>query len=235
MTTFSQLIDAMVLETKRADLRTEMSSYLNQTLRELHFDPERGGAHLFRDNLTETLITSAVESGLTWDIPSPQNFQAMLAVEYQSMMTNQGDRVFAVERLPGRGVTNEDYWFYRAGVTYAFTGNGGIGSLVALAYYEYPRNLKYYAAAVRPATYDQDLGWTYAAEFDTSDELRLAARNFVTNWLLMRWGDVITEGLRAKIYKRVSDTERARTCYSLYSTLRKGLVSSESADLSGYS
>jgi hypothetical protein len=49
----------------------------------------------------------------------------------------------------------------------------------------------------------------------------------------MRWSDVISEGVRAKLFKRVSDTERARNCYSLYGQLRQGLMTSEVADVGG--
>lgn len=49
----------------------------------------------------------------------------------------------------------------------------------------------------------------------------------------MRWQEVIEEGLRAKIYKRVGDDQRARTSYSLYQSLRKGLVMAESVNNPG--
>ncbi len=49
----------------------------------------------------------------------------------------------------------------------------------------------------------------------------------------MRWSMVVEEGLRAKIYKRISDTERARTAYSLYAQQRQGLITSERADNGG--
>jgi hypothetical protein len=49
----------------------------------------------------------------------------------------------------------------------------------------------------------------------------------------MRWSDVLREGLRAKVYKRISDQLRAQTSYSLYSQLRQGLFTSEVAELQG--
>src|SRR3546814_5049537 len=48
-----------------------------------------------------------------------------------------------------------------------------------------------------------------------------------TNWILSRHEDVVAEGARAKVYKRLSYTERARTSYSMYMSLRGGFWRSE--------
>ena len=44
MTTFSQLVDSVVSETKRPDLVSEIATYLNQTIREVHFSADRNAA-----------------------------------------------------------------------------------------------------------------------------------------------------------------------------------------------
>jgi predicted DCC family thiol-disulfide oxidoreductase YuxK len=103
--------------------------------------------------------------------------------------------------------------------------------------FEYPTALKYKVTASRPAQYDVESGWTYATvgsvNYDLDADSRELARSLVTNWILLRWADILREGLRAKIYKRLSDQLRAQTSYSLYSQLRQGLYTSEAAELQG--
>jgi hypothetical protein len=234
MATFSQLVDAIVIETNRPDLTTIIASYLNQTIRECHFYPSNNAALLYRENLRELRLTSNVESGFTWAIPDEQLFQAMGAVKYESIYCRDDITRYPPEKVPGRGMVNLERFFYRAGNQYFFAGYGGLNGNIALAYYEYPRRLKYYVSGNRPALYDDDYGWTYAAPFVNTDELKLAGRNFTANWLLIRWSDVVAEGVRAKVYKRLADTERARTCFSLYTQLRMGLATSERMDSAGF-
>ena len=234
MTTFSQLVDSVAIETRRPDLRADIATYLNQTIREAHFYPGNGAVVFYRENLKELMLVSAVESGFGWQVPDPALFQGMGVVRYDSIPYRDDLTRYPPEKVPGRGMVGLDRYYYRAGGRWYFSGCGGIGSRVAIAYYEYPRRAKYYAVADRPATYDSDLGWVYSPIFDTTDELRLAARNFTSNWLLERWEDVIAEGVRAKVYKRLADTERARTCFSQYTTLRMGLCTSESSQLGGF-
>lgn len=229
MTTFSQLVDSIVSETKRPDLVSEIVSYLNQTIREVHFTPDRGAALFYNENFREALLTSNVESGFTWDVPNPGTFQKMVLVKYPSVFLRNGDDVYASETTPGRHLRDLDHFFYRVGGTFVFSGYGGLNAQLMLGWYEYPPSLKYKTLAQRAAEYDVELGWTYHADVNTP-ELQEAARLLSTNWLLMRWSDVIAEGVRAKVYKRLSDTERARTCYSLYGSLRQGLWTSETAE-----
>lgn len=237
MTSFSQLVDKLVLETRRPDLLTEITTYLNQTIRELHFTPREGNAILYRDNLNELQLTASSEEGFTWDIPSPQNFQAMQAVRYDDVYIDD-QMAYSPEQTPGRQLRGLTLYHYRAGRSYAFYGYGGTDSTISLAYYSYPRALKYRVDALREATWDDDGGWTYntvdAVDYNSTAELQEEALDRCTNWILDRWETVVQEGLRAKVYKRLSETERARTCYSLYSTLRQGLFTSEAADLAGW-
>jgi hypothetical protein len=234
MTTYSQLVDDMVAETRRPDLVGDVCLYLDQTIRELHFIPASGNAVLYRDNLTEIQLTASADSGFAWDVPDSATFQAMLAVRYDDILDSFGYGFYPPEKTPGRGLTGLKGFYYRAGTRYVFSGYGQMGSRISLAYYVYPRKLKYYAAGSRPAIYDSDMGWTYADAFSGTPDLNQAAQAYTTNWMLMRWDTVIREGLRAKIYKRLSDGDRAKLCYSLYSNLRQGLYTSESIDLGGY-
>lgn len=228
MTTFSQLVDEIVREVGRPDLRGEVGTYLNQTIREMHFEPERGKAFDYRDNLRELQLTADVDTGFGWDIPDSGTFQRVLAVRYDSIYAVDSKTQYAEELEPGPGLAGRTRFWYRAGQRINFAGYGSIGSKISIAWFEYPRRLKYFQPNGRPAQYDSDLGWTYAPEFDTP-ELRPAAQAFVTNWLLMRWVDVVSEGVRAKIYKRVADEQRARTSYSMYKTLCNGVYTAETA------
>jgi hypothetical protein len=233
MTTFSQLVDSIVSETKRPDLVSEIATYLNQTIREVHFTPDRGAALFFSENFRESLLTATSDESYTWDIPNPGTFQKMLLVKYSSLFDRQGNDVFAAETIPGRHLAALDYYFYRVGGTFVFSGFGGLNSQIAIGWYEFPPSLKYKTPALREAWYDSEIGWEYHPDVNTP-ELQAAAQILTTNWLLMRWHDVIAEGVRAKVYKRLSDTERARTSYSLYGSLRQGLWTSETAE-TGYS
>lgn len=228
MTTFSQLVDAMVAETKRSDLVSEITSYLNQTIREVHFTSDRNAALFYSENFREALLTANVESGFGWAIPKPTVFQKMQVVQYSTIVDRQRNPVYAVETTPGRHLSGIEVFFYRAGGTFVFSGYGGNTSQIAIGYYEFPPSLLYKTPLQRPATYDPETGWTYAAGVNTP-ELQLAAQELTTNWLLMRWKDVIAEGVRAKVYKRVADPDRARTSYSMFGSLRQGLWTSETA------
>lgn len=230
MTTFSQLVDSIVSETKRPDLVSEITAYLNQTIREVHFTPDRNAALFFTENFKESLLTANSESGYTWQVPNPGTFQKLLVVGYSSIFDRGGNAIYARETTPGRHLAGMDYFFYRTGGVFVFSGYGGLNSQIAIGWYEFPPSLKYKTVAQRPAQYDVESGWTYADGINT-DELEAAAQSLVTNWLLMRWSDVLAEGLRAKVYKRLSDTERARTSYSLYGSLRQGLWTSETAEV----
>ena len=232
MTTFSQLVDKMVAETKRPDLRVEVATFLNQTMREVHFDPKTGGSIMFSENYKESQLAVNLADGYSWTPPRPQCFQAPLAAKYDSVWVD-GRPVWAELVKPGRGMSRgNDHWYYRGGSSFFFAGYGGINSTISMSWYEFVPSLVYYASAQRPAQYSLESEWEYADAVVT-EEQKLVAREKTSNWLLIRWGEVIEEGLRAKIYKRVADTERARTSYSLFTTLRAGLVTSEEADGGG--
>ena len=232
MTTFSQLVDSVVAETKRPDLVSEVATYLNQTIREVHFSADRNAALLFHDNFRELLLVATSEAGFTWEIPNPGLFQAMQVVKYLSVYSRLGDDIYARGTVPGRHLADLEYYYYRVGGSFVFSGYGGANSQIAIGYYEFPRSLKYKSPAARAASYDPEDGWTYGEGINTP-ELEEGARLFSTNWLLLRWSDVLMEGVRAKVYKRLSDTERARTSYSLFGSLRQGLWTSEVAEVGG--
>lgn len=241
MTTFSQLVDEMVVETRRPDLRSELATYLNQTIREVHFEPTKGNVVFYAENRKEDQITATSIDAQIWDIPSPTNFQGMEAVRFPNVSC--GRISYAVEARPGPSLLSKPFFYYRTGPSFVFGGTvgyGGVGALIQLSWFEYPPALKYKAALPvnqREATYDVESGWTYytvnSVDYGSTADLQAQARAKVTNWILLRWSDVLREGLRAKVYKRLSDQLRAQTSYSLYSQLRQGLFTSEVAELQG--
>lgn len=236
MPTLSQMVDEVVLETRRPDLRNQVVNYLNQTVREIHAEPQRGNVAFYSDNYRETQIVVDSVDRQSWVMPNLSLFQQEVAVRFDGAYHRDGRRVYAQKVTPGPRMESEDYYYYRAGETFVFggvRGYGALGTTISIAYYEYPRSLKYYASANRPASYDVVDGWSYHDDFNTNDETREAARSLVTNWVLMRWTECIMEGLRAKIYKRLSDDVRQRTAYSLFMQMRMQLYTSEVADVSG--
>lgn len=234
MTTFSQLVDEMVVETKRPDLRSEIATYLNQTLREVHFEPGKGNVVFYSENRHEIELTASSEQGEIWDIPTPQTFQGIEAVRYPGKYLGRMD--YAEEVSPGPNMASKPFYYYRSGPSFVFggiQGYGGVGAKIQISWFEYVASLKYKVVADREATYDVESGWTYRMDYSGNAILQAQARARVSNWILLRWHDVLREGLRAKIYKRLSDQVRQTTSYSLYMQLRNGLYTSEIAQLSG--
>jgi hypothetical protein len=236
MLTCSQLIDQIALETRRAEIVSlgYGLDYLNQTIRELHAEPIQGNMTLYAKNLHEIALTADVDSGFTWQIPDLTRFQRLQAVRYSSLMNILGEPIYAKMLKPGRIMNQETWYYYQTGEYFAFYNYGGDQAEIDLAYYQFLPWLKYYAVGSRPATYDLVDGFTYydltsqgGINYDLDDDTRALARELTTNWLILGYYTCIQEGLRAKVFKRNSDTERARTAYSLYSTLRKGVYTTE--------
>lgn len=228
MLTFSQLVDNLVSEVKRPDLTSDIVKYLNQTVRECHISPDRNAIQFYRDNAREIQLTATSESNYVWDIPKPQLFQAIASVNYPLQFDSHGQSVWPTETRPGRHLSQMTHYFYRVAQSVVFAGAGGVGGLINVYWYEYPGSLPYLKQGCRPMEYDSYGNKIYAPEW-IHDHARDDADVLCTNWMIDRWADVISEGVRAKVYKRVSDDSRARTCYSLYQQLRQGLVTAETA------
>jgi hypothetical protein len=232
------LVDEIVAETRRPDLRSEIATYLNQTIREAHFEPSRGNVVHYIDNRKEEQLTADSADVFLWDLPNPPLFQGIEAVRFASHYL--GRMEYAKQVNPGPAMQSEPFYFYRAGSRIAFGGTvgyGGVGGIIQISWFEYPAGLKYKEAGTREATYDVETGWAYntvnSVDYGSTPELQETAQLRVSNWLLLRWADVLKEGLRAKVYKRLSDDVRQRTSYSLYQQLRQGLYTSEVAELVG--
>lgn len=227
MTTFSQLVDAMVLEHLRPDLLTTIVSYVNQTIREVHMNEKSGLPIYFESNRDEDEIT-VLELPALWPIPSVPRFQAVEAIFYSDI------NVYAKRRAPIKTQLEHTFgsaFWYRTGAQIALSGVVE-GSTVKISWFDYPRQLAYYTAANRPAVWNvESQTFSYHADYNSTDELKETARELSTNWLLQRWEMTIMQGVRNKIHARLGEPERAKTSYSLYSALRMQLVNSESMEL----
>lgn len=233
MSTFSQMVDELAAEHLRPDMRTrgDIQEYLNQTIRELHQKRAVNGANmdiLFESNRVEFEWTVPSPLPAVWDIPSVPRFQRLETVYYKEL------GVYSKKRHPSRafqnGLLSQDPYWYRSGAGIVFSGID-IGLTVKMSYFLFPPRLKYYADAtpqIRPAVYDYEAdSYLYATAYDVDDDSRQAARDLSTNWILLRWHAVVKEGVRAKIFKRQGEIERAKLCFSAFESLREGMHSSE--------
>lgn len=229
MTTFSQLVDQLVTECRRPDMRVDIQRYCNQTIRELHTDPENNKTLFFADNFKQLALVADVENGFAWAMPNPAVFQKLHVVAFAGMYETDGKPIYSAPTTPGRHLNSLNHYHYQAGSNFFFNGYGGINQTINIGYYEFPQRLGYQAEVDRLVVWNED---DQVYEYDpslTTPELQEAALNKASNWILTRWEDTVAEGLRAKVYKRVSDTERARTCYSMYQAMRAGMWTSENA------
>lgn len=234
MTTFSQMVDKIIREVGRPDMKERAASYLNQVIYEVHFEPKRNTPILLPENYLEDQLTANVELGFFWDAPRPSRFQALTLVQYADIVDNEirdgaQSGLFPPLIVPSRAIARLTSYYYRGGSRYLFVGYGGLNARINISWYERPPSLEYFPAGARPAEYTESLGYTYDDAFDSTEELRQSARDLTTNWVLLRYPQVVEEGLRAKIYKSVSDESRASLSYSLYQQLRNGLWITEAA------
>ena len=223
MTTFSQMVDQLVAEARRRDMLPLISTYLNQSIRDVHFGQQNKNLLKYSDNLLEAIAYGDDELVTMWPIPKPQRFAAVEAIFYP-----YADRA-AVERKPSMVHTLEDnapIW-YRTGPNLAFSGYGGIDAPIWIAIFQYPRQLVYYAKD-RPCVWNEETEqYTYAPAYAATPELQEQARALCSNWLLERWEHVILEGGRAKLYKKLKDEVAMRAAYSSFESGRVALMAAE--------
>lgn len=234
MTTFSQIVDALVLELVRPDLRDSIARYLNQTLREVHFDEKTEMPVMYGSNRLEEDVTFPTDPAV-WSIPSIPRFQSLETIYLPS------HREYARQRPLRRIFDDEDktrFFWYRTGPSIAI---GGIAPVKAakISWFEFVGNLHFYKSGQRPVTFSEATGaWEYhnvnGTDWGATPESRLAALELSTNWLLLRWEESIKAGVRNKVYIRLGEDVRARTTYSIYSTARKQIINSESLNIESY-
>lgn len=227
--TFSQLVDHLTSTLARPDLADLVAGQLNLTIREL-FSTDRHTPVFYDRQRIEEQVAATTENGFVYDLPNPYLFQAIETIRYDTVLDFNGHPIYPVKVNPGRQVNNEDYFYYRTGDSIAMVGYGGIDALISISRFEFLPSLQYYSdPATRPAEFTIENGWTYLASFDIDDTTRANARALVSNWMLFGWGELVAEGVRAKIYKLESDDARSRVSFSLYQSLRESLYRAESA------
>lgn len=214
--TFSAAVDDTVARGGRPDRRTDVVSYVRQTLRECQVM-----AFFSRDFTEDQIVSNATP--FLWDVP--QEFRQMRTVRYQ-MFDQRGQFIYPEEGPPGRLQREKTYYYYR-GVDYFVFAGVSNGTNIDLAYYSYFKKLPYYEVGARPAVFSLETNaWTYLSA--TTDAEKEAARALVSNWILFDWYDLILEGSLAKLYKTVQDP-RANSTFGLYKSLQKDLLAGEAS------
>jgi hypothetical protein len=227
MLTFSQIVDDMIAETTRGDRRPALISALNQTIRELHSSDVSAPVG-FADNLVEVELSASTAVGFSYELPSQLYFQKMEAVYYAAK------GAYATLRRPSSilqmvsAVGGAEYGYYRSGSRLIFDNYGGLDAPIKLAWFEYLPGLAYFPVGSRPVEFNAATrDWVYAAAYDVSDVKRAEALNLCTNWMCYRYRDTLMEGLRAKHFKGLGDTDRMRPAYSAFEKMRKDLIAAE--------
>lgn len=226
MTTFSQLVDAMVAETRRRDLKIEIEAYVNQTIRDCHFNEDNRSLVLFGENRREAITYADADESHVWPIEKPQLFAQLEVIHCPDVELD------AVLRNPAQMNTRDNIngnpLYYRTGPTIAISGFGQTDSPIHISWFAYPRRLTYYAEGLRPMTWNPATEVkSYHADYAATAQLRETADELTTNWLLTRWEDLIREGVRAKLYKKLNDSERMRSAYSAFESNRRAMVAAE--------
>ena len=222
--TFSSAVDDCIARSGRPDRRADIVSYLRTTMRETQVKA------FFGKDLVEDQITGVAADPYIWTRPA--QFRQMITVKYPGLYDPQGNQIFAKFIEPGKLQLREDFYYYNSGTSLVFTGmSGGSGTIngstnIDVAYYSYFTPLHYFAAAERPATYDdQTLEWSFLSAATALEQE--AAMGQVTNWLLFDWYDLVLEGTLAKVYKTANDV-RAPTTFALFKQLQDALLMGES-------
>lgn len=225
-TTFSQLVDDVVQDLGRPNLKTRVARLLNQTVRELHTN-ENGGSVRYARNLVEDRLIADVSTGFAWQAPAL--LQAVRAVRYDAVFDSCGAPRYAQRVNPGPGLAAVECAYYQSGGTLFFKGYGGTDAPISIAYYLFLPSLRYYDVASRPGTYDDSGTFVVSPNFVGTEA---EARALTTHWLLERWDDsVLYEGVIAKVFKSVDESnDRARSTFAAYQQMRLQLATIERAE-----
>lgn len=232
MTTFSQIVDELATEMVRPGMHQILAGYLNQAMREVHFEVNTNQPVFFADSLHEAPLTVSGVTDTTpflWTIPKAPLFQGIGAVWYHAYQVYARPRSPKINKLANPNAPADRFSYYRTGAQFAFSETGGNGALVSLCWFEYLPSLFYYdAVANRPVTYNlQNDTYTINPAYVGTAEQAMATS---TNWLIQRHPDLLRESVRAKHYRRADDQFRSSVAYSSYKTLLNGMQAAESYD-----
>ncbi|KAK0039462.1 hypothetical protein Bpfe_031139 [Biomphalaria pfeifferi] len=223
MTTFSQLVDDVVKELLRPDQLENIATYTNQTIRELHIRPSTQSQTFFDANRVEEELAVLTDGPWLWSIPSVTRFQKLEAIYCPQM------NLYIQEKTPSVAFRNSDdpfhnYYWYRTGPQIAVAG-ALAGLDLQLSYFMYPRTFPYKLLVNRIVKFDADLdAYVLIAGGGTPTQDQIDAE---TAWPLQRWPDAIKEGVRAKLFKRLGDSDRTRMAYSAFESMRMAVWNSE--------
>lgn len=222
MTTFSQLVDDMIAEVVRPDQLVAIASYVNQTVREMHFKPGTNAPIFYDANRSEDELDITTDGSWLWQLPTPMQFHDVEAI----YLPVPG--VYARKKNPRitKEESNEpfaDIFWYRGGSTVSISGVRN-GWKAEVSYFTFPRSLVYQAPADRIITYDPSTGGYTRKNGGTPSEAEMLA---ATNWMLERWDEIVKEGVRSKIWKRLADGDRARMYFSGFEAQRSSVWNAE--------
>lgn len=244
---FSEAVDAVIKRSGRKDRIADISSYVNQAIREVQSD-----GYFFKDLIEDQL--TPLSTPYIWTRPS--GFRKMRSLKYSQ--TGYED-VFPDFKAPGKQQADralEANFYYSAGTYFVFSGIQ-LSQLINVAYYSYLPRLAYFsggpgnpfsdpvipsalvgtaspisgkplvAAQMRPAAFFIETGqWVYFQASSNSyvadlgsAALNTAAQVLVSNWIFTDYFEMLQEGGLAKIFKNVGDP-RAVSCFSLYKSLQ---------------
>jgi len=227
MTTFSQLVDDIVMELLRPDMKATIVSYTNQTIRDVHFRPAVNAPVLYDANRYEDELAITTEGTYLWSIPSNTRFQDVEAIFINDIgiyLDRRNPRIALKESFEPHA---DKYW-YRSGPTIAMHGvaSGWTGKI---SYHMFPRILAYKPKTgtdARTIRFDPNADEYVLIGGGAPTESQLELE---TNWVLQRWGDTIKEGVRAKTWKRLGEMERTRLAYSAFESMRTSIWNSEAS------
>lgn len=220
--TMSAAVDACLRRSGQLNRRNEIIAFIRQTMREIQ---AKGS---FRRDVVEEQLT-ATSDPYVWTLPTTAN-RLLPFVQYPEIFDSQGLPIWSRQIDIGPRQRHYDFFWYQAGDSVVFAGHGNSTTTINVAYFAWFTPLAYFEESARPARYwdaDDTTGlptWTYLTA--VSDSEQEAARNRVTNWMLMHWFDTIIEGALAKLYKLVGD-DRAVTSFALFKQLEESLLDTE--------
>ena len=217
---FSSIVDAVARQSGLPHQLLDIIAAVNSTIREI-----QGEKFLYPD-LIEDQITVTAEPHI---YQLPRGFRRFTALEYPGPIK---PKLLRPNRMKDREFHKQ--YYYLANGNAVFAGNGGVGTLINIAYYKFDSSYNYYkrnglsddlfpnnSYSVRPAYFDtnEDVwyywdGTTYVTDLsnDTTEE---SYRNLTANWLIKDWGYAITAGALAKMLANINE-QRAKQNFSVY-------------------
>jgi len=235
-TSFSAIVDEIILTTGMHSEYGRVLGYLRTTLMEAH-----SAAYFFRDMEELELVTTATPH----IYPLPFNWKRAKFLQIQG--TASGVPVEIPFVAPGLNVRARDIFYYQTLDSLVFSGIA-VGETIAIAYYKHPQVFNYYhqlgstdnppqSQGIVPAYLDALGVWKYlttdgdgvSSYVDTlgtsvADE---AAKNLSADWVVLKYHQMLIQGTLAKAFKDRGDVPRSTLSFSLYKDLLSLMVQAE--------